>query len=150
MCILWLFYSPISFHEYLISNQCYKLWYIYINWRYRGLQYIQNRCYTGEGGTPSLRVSRYAPRFCPPFSAPGRSFWPPKFDLFTIILRSCWVPFRSPLFSACRRSFCPTKLTKSVISFRSGWVPFVYHEIANQASGALLANFQTNLSFVTY
>ena len=37
----------------------------------------------GEGGggrgTPSLKVSRYAPRFCPPFSASGRSFCPPKF-----------------------------------------------------------------------
>ena len=29
---------------------------------------------------PSLRVSRYAPRFCPQFSASGRSFCPPKFD----------------------------------------------------------------------
>ena len=35
---------------------------------------------------PSLNVSRYAPRFCPPppppppFSASGRSFYPPKFD----------------------------------------------------------------------
>ena len=32
------------------------------------------------GGTPSLRVSRYARRFCPPFSATGQSFCPPKFD----------------------------------------------------------------------
>ena len=32
------------------------------------------------GGTPSLRVSRYGPRFCPPFSASGQSFCPPKFD----------------------------------------------------------------------
>ena len=34
----------------------------------------------GVGVTPSLRVSRCAPRFCPPFSASGRSFCPPKFD----------------------------------------------------------------------
>ena len=33
-----------------------------------------------QGGTPSLRVSRYVPRFCPPFSASGRSFCPLKFD----------------------------------------------------------------------
>ena len=31
-----------------------------------------------RGGTPSLRVSRDAPRFWPPFSASGRSFCPPK------------------------------------------------------------------------
>ena len=34
----------------------------------------------GGGGTSSLRVSRYAPLFCPPFSASGRSFCPLKFD----------------------------------------------------------------------
>ena len=31
-----------------------------------------------RGGTPSLRVSRYAPRFCLPFSASGRFFLLPK------------------------------------------------------------------------
>ena len=34
----------------------------------------------GGRGTPSLRASRYAPWFCPPFSASGRSFCPQKFD----------------------------------------------------------------------
>ena len=39
-------------------------------------------CFQTPGGTPSFRVSRYVPRFCPPFSAPGRYFCPPpKFDL---------------------------------------------------------------------
>ena len=60
----------------------------------------------GGGGTSSLRVSRYAPWFCPPFSASGRSFCPPNLTLSTILFRSCRVPFRSPPFSACRRSFC--------------------------------------------
>ena len=33
----------------------------------------------GGGRTPSLRVSKYVPRFRLPFSASGRSFCPPKF-----------------------------------------------------------------------
>ena len=45
--------------------------------RVRSLALVQSY---PRGGTPSLRVSRYAPRFCPPFSASGRSFCPPKFD----------------------------------------------------------------------
>ena len=81
------------------------------------------------GGTPSLRVSRYAPRFCPPFSALGRSFCLPKFDLnclpfYSDLVGSHFEAPPPPPLSACRRSFCPPKLTKSIILFRSFWVPF--------------------------
>ena len=61
----------------------------------------------GGGGTPSLRVSRYAPRFCPHFRHLDDLFAPPNLTMSTILFRSCWVPFRSPTFSACRSSFCP-------------------------------------------
>ena len=54
----------------------------------------------GGGGTPSLRVSRYAPRFCPPFSASGRSFCPPKFDLVYHFIQILLGPIsKSPIFS---------------------------------------------------
>ena len=53
-----------------------------------------------RGGTPSLRVSRYAPRFCPPFSASGRSFCPPKFDLVYHFIQILLGPIsKSPIFS---------------------------------------------------
>ena len=58
------------------------------------------------GGTPSLRVSRYVPRFCPPFSASGRSFCPPKFDLVNHFIQILLGPISKPPFSACRRPFC--------------------------------------------
>ena len=61
----------------------------------------------GGGGTPSLRVSRYAPRFCPPFSASGRSFCPPKFDHVYYFIQILLGPISKPTFSACRCSFCP-------------------------------------------
>ena len=64
----------------------------------------------GGGETPSLRVSRYAPRFCPPFSASGRPRCPPKFQNLTmssISFRSCWVPFRKPPFSGYWQMFAP-------------------------------------------
>ena len=54
----------------------------------------------GGGGTPSLRVSRYAPRFCPPFSASGRSFCPPKFDLVYHFIQILLGPIsKPPIFS---------------------------------------------------
>ena len=68
---------------------------------------ISSKCNNqGGGGTPSLSVSRYAPRFCPPFSASGRSFCPPNLTMSTISFRSCWVPYRKPPFSGCWWSFC--------------------------------------------
>ena len=76
------------------------------------------------GGTPSLRVSRYAPWFCPPFLAPGRPFCPQKFDLVYHFIQILLGLILNPLFSACRQSFWPPKLTKSIILFRSCWVPF--------------------------
>ena len=65
--------------------------------------------------TPSLRVSRYTPRFCPPFSASGRSFCPPKFDHVYHFIQILLGPISKPTFSACKKIFCPPKLTKSII-----------------------------------
>ena len=57
----------------------------------------------GGGGTPSLRslrVSRDAPRFCPPFSASGRSFCPPKFDHVYHFIQILLGPIsKPPIFS---------------------------------------------------
>ena len=79
--------------------------------------------------------------FAPHFRHLDDLFAPQNLTMSTILLRSCWVPFRSPTFSACKRSFCPppppppppkkkkkkkiqSKLTKSIILFRFCWVPF--------------------------
>ena len=76
------------------------------------------------GGTPSLRVSRYAPRFCPPFSASGRSFCPPKFYHIYYFIQILLGPISKPhIFQHVDALFDP-KLTKSIILFRSCWVPF--------------------------
>ena len=64
----------------------------------------------GGGGTPSLRVSRYALRFCfcPPFSASGQSFCLPKIwpclPFYSDLVGS---HFKSLPFSVCRWTFCP-------------------------------------------
>ena len=50
----------------------------------------------GGGGTPPLRVSRYAPRFCPPFSASGRSFCPQKFDHVYYFIQILLGPISKP------------------------------------------------------
>ena len=53
-----------------------------------------------RGGTPSLRVSRDAPRFCPPFSASGWSFCPPKFDHVYHFIQILLGPIsKPPIFS---------------------------------------------------
>ena len=78
------------------------------------------------GGTPSLRVStsRYAPRFCHPFSASGWSFCPPKFDHVYYFIQILLGPISKPHIFSMEMLFLPPKLTKSIILFRSCWVPF--------------------------
>ena len=74
----------------------------------------------------TLRVSRYAPpRFCPPFSAFGRSHPPTNFDHVYHFIQILLGPIsKAPHFQHVDDLFAPPKLTKSIISFRSCWVPF--------------------------
>ena len=59
------------------------------------------------GNTPSLRVSRFLPRFCPHFRHLDDLFARQNLIMSTILFTSCWVQFQSTTFSACRWSFCP-------------------------------------------
>ena len=85
-------------------------------------------CDRRGGGTPSLRVSRYAPRFCPPFSASERSFCLPKFNHVYHFIQILVGPIsETPIFRMLT-IFLPPKLTKSTILSRSCWVPFLNFE----------------------
>ena len=90
----------------------------------------------GWGGVnPSLRVSGYAPRFCPQFSASRRSF-PHKFHHVYHFIQILLVPIsKDPHFQHVDDLFAPQKLTKSIISFRSCWVPFLIKRTSFQIHG---------------
>ena len=78
----------------------------------------------GGGGTPSMRVSRYAPRFCPPFSASGRYLCPPKFDHVYHFIQILLGPISKAPILRMLSIFLPHELTKYIILSRSCWVPF--------------------------